>query len=209
MKYSSMANGRTLTLVACASILAIAAGGGAVAGSLITSADIKDKTIKKVDLAKNAVVTKKVKDGTLKLKDLDKATQDAIAQGGPQGPAGPPGATGPQGPKGDAGSATYLGPNWSVVDRNVIGSGDAFLRSGPSVGATAGPSSRPPMGIGSLGIRTGSPDDKAAFGNQVDWVGTSLSTISTVSFYIFTTGENIGFARGGTCPAWPSRSTPT
>ncbi len=60
-----------------------------MAGSLITSADIKDKTIKKVDLAKDSVVTKKVKNGTLKLKDLNEAANDAIANGGPQGPAGP------------------------------------------------------------------------------------------------------------------------
>ena len=55
-----------------------------------TSADIKDKTIKKTDLHKNSVVTKKVKDGTLKLKDLDQATQDMIGTGvGPQGTGEP------------------------------------------------------------------------------------------------------------------------
>ena len=112
-------------------------GGGAVAGSLITSKDIKDKSIKKVDLAKNSVVSTKVEDGSLKLKDLNKKANDKINKGGPAGPAGPAGAKGaqgtqgpqgPQGPKGDTGSATYVGPNWSIVDRNVIGNGDAFLR---------------------------------------------------------------------------------
>ena len=99
----SMPKSRGLALVACASILVLAAGGGgAVAGSLITSKDIKDKSIKKVDLAKNSVVSTKVKDGTLKLKDLDKKANDKINKGGPQGPAGPAGqgATGAQGPQG-------------------------------------------------------------------------------------------------------------
>ena len=54
---------------------------------------------------------------------------------------------------------------------------------------------RPPKGIGSLGIRTGSGQDKAAFGNQVDWVDALLSTINTVKYSVFTTGENI--AGGG------------
>ena len=98
----SMPKSRGLALVACASILVLAAGGGgAVAGSLITSKDIQDKSIKKVDLAKNSVVSTKVKDGTLKLKDLDKKANDKINKGGPAGPAGPAGrgSQGPQGPK--------------------------------------------------------------------------------------------------------------
>jgi len=40
--------------------LAVAAGGGAVAGSLITSANIKDGTIRSVD----------IRDGSIKLRDL-------------------------------------------------------------------------------------------------------------------------------------------
>ncbi len=48
-----MFKGRGLALVVSASILALAAGGGgAVAGSLITSQGIQDKTIKTVDLKK-------------------------------------------------------------------------------------------------------------------------------------------------------------
>jgi hypothetical protein len=169
-----------VAVVATGAFLALAVGGGAVAGSLITSKDIQDKTIKTADLHKNAVKTQKVKNGTLRLADLDKKANDAIKKGGPQGPAGPKGA------KGDTGSVTYVGANWSVVDRNVIGNGDAFLRSGPSAGTTV----KPPKGIGSLGLRTGDANDKAAFGNQVDWAGKALSTIATVSYYVYTTGEN-------------------
>ena len=98
MKHLDMFKSRGVALVASAVILALAAGGGAVAGSKITSADIKDHAVTKADLHKNAVVSKTVKNGKLKMKDLDKPTQDAIKKGvgpaGPQGPAGPPGTSG-------------------------------------------------------------------------------------------------------------------
>ena len=184
----SMPKSRGLALVACASILVLAAGGGgAVAGSLITSKDIQDKSIKKVDLAKNSVVSTKVADGSLKLKDLNKKANDKINKGGPGRWTGrpgwcegSPGRARPQGRKdrkdrrATPAARPTSAPNWSIVDRNVIGNGDAYLRSGPSLGPAAA-LTRPPKGIGSLGIRTGSDNDKAAFGNQVDFGGTLLS----------------------------------
>ena len=54
-----------------------------------------------------------------------------------------------------------------------------------------GPPLPPPLGVGSLAIRTGSPDDKAAFGNQVDFVGMAVTDLTAVSFFAFTTLENI------------------
>jgi len=109
MSKNSQAGRRSLAVVAAATVLALAAGGGAVAGSLITSKDIQDKTITSADLHKNSVKTQKVKDGTLKIKDLNKKAQDALNKVGPAGPAGakgPAGPAGPQGPKGDpAGTA--------------------------------------------------------------------------------------------------------
>ena len=76
VKHFDVFKGRGVALVASAAVLALAAGGsGAVAASLITSADIKDKAVKKVDLAENSVVSSKVKDGTLKLKDVGGATE--------------------------------------------------------------------------------------------------------------------------------------
>ena len=65
MSKNSQAGRRSLAVVAAATVLALAAGGGAVAGSLITSKDIQDKTITSADLHKNSVKTQKVKDGTL------------------------------------------------------------------------------------------------------------------------------------------------
>ena len=54
---------RGTALVACRSDPGPGRWRGAVAGSNITSADIKDKAIKKADLAKNAVGSAKVKNG--------------------------------------------------------------------------------------------------------------------------------------------------
>ena len=94
MSKNSQAGRRSLAVVAAATVLALAAGGGAVAGSLITSKDIQDKTITSADLHKNSVKTQKVKDGTLKIQDLNKKAQDALKKAGPQGPKGPAGPPG-------------------------------------------------------------------------------------------------------------------
>ena len=81
----------------------------------------------------------------------------------------------------DLGANATPGERWSIVDRNVIGNGDSYLRTGPD-GA--------PYGTGSLGLRTGSAEDKASFGNQVDFGGDPLSGIETVAYSVYTTGEN-------------------
>jgi hypothetical protein len=144
-------------------VVAVIGAGTATAASLVTSKDVKDGTLRSVD----------VKDGSLRVKDLTDEAVDTLQKGG---------ATGAKGDKGDKGAdATYAGPNWSVVDRNVIGNGDSYLRSGPD-GA--------PLGQGSLGIRTGGAGDKAAFGNQVDFAGMPAADLTHVGFSVFTTGEN-------------------
>jgi len=99
---------------------------------------------------------------------------------GPQGPAGPQGPSGPAGP---ASPATYAGPHWSIVDRNVEENGDSYLRSGPGT---------PPKGVGSLGLRTGGGGvDKAAFGNQVDFLNTTLASLNTLKYSVYATGEDL------------------
>lgn len=62
--------------------------------------------------------------------------------------------------------------------------------------------SAPPYGIGSLGIRTGSGDDKVAFGDQVDFQGMDFSSITAVGYWAFTTMENI--TAGGTSVNLPT-----
>ena len=89
MTHLTMLKNRGLALVVSAAVLAlVAGGGGAVAAALITSADIKDKTIQTVDLHKDAVTSPKVKDCTLKMADLNQYVQDQIAKAGPAGPEG-------------------------------------------------------------------------------------------------------------------------
>lgn len=161
---------------------------------MITGLDIKNRTIGAEDLEGGAVTTTKVENETLMLKDLSSEVTDQLGKGAPgapgaQGQQGAQGPQGPQGPKGADGTASYAGPNWSIIDRNVIGAADAFLRSGPTSNWNT-TMVKPPMGVGSLGLRTASGTDKAAFGNEVDFQGKALSTVSSVSFWQYTTGEN-------------------
>jgi hypothetical protein len=84
-----------------------------------------------------------------------------------------------------------------VVDRNTIGSPQIALRAGPIVAPGTG-TSAPPFGDGSLGLlvddNTGAAtaDEKASFGNQVDFAGDPVSGLDEVGFRVFTTGENSG-----------------
>ena len=91
-----------------------------------------------------------------------------------------------------------VGSHWGIIDRNTVGSAVADLRSGPygSFGVT-GPSAKPPFGTGSLGIQVsdnalsgGTPQEKAAFGNEVDFFGDQVSSLNKVGFRVFQTQEN-------------------
>jgi hypothetical protein len=157
-------NSRAGIVLGATAILALSAGSGAVAAGLVTSADIKDETIRTVDVRDGAITSGKIHDGGVKEADLA---------------------------RGVSGQLGYTGAEWSIVDRNTQGSGDAYLRAGPSA-ANFGSPQEPPLGDGSLGLRTGSPDDKAVFGNQTDFVDRPLSEISTVKYSVFTTNENRG-----------------
>lgn len=123
MSKNSQAGRRSLAVVAAATVIALAAGGGAVAGSLITSKDIQDRTITGADLHKNAVKTQKVKNGTLKIQDLNKKAQDALKKTGPAGPQGPKGPQGPQGPSGasDVTQVTNLNGAWKARATDTAG----------------------------------------------------------------------------------------
>lgn len=155
---------RPTTLIASVALL-LALGGSAYAAATITGKDIKA----------NSITSPKIKNGTLKTKDLSSSTVNALkGQTGPAGPAGPKGdtgaagpagpagadgddgavgpagPTGPQGPTGPSTPATYTNPEWSVIDRNTQGSPVAALQGGPYVGAAA--NQKPPFGVGSLGM---------------------------------------------------------
>lgn len=119
-------------------------------------------------------------------------------QQGDRGPAGPEGPRGPQGPPGEsiegpagpAGQdATYVGPHWGMVNRNIEGAASAELRAGPFVPGGAG---SPPLGEGSLNLLVGDGNSKVAFGNEVDFAGDAVAGITALGFRAFITGEDAG-----------------
>jgi hypothetical protein len=85
-------------------VLAISTG-GAVAGSLVTSADIKDGTVRVTDI-RQAAVNQFSKPGP-------------AGAAGAQGVAGGVGPVGPQGPKGDKGGSGLLNAFYATADYNA------------------------------------------------------------------------------------------
>ncbi|HET6652320.1 MAG TPA: hypothetical protein VFH10_06735 [Nocardioides sp.] len=116
----SLRNSRVVAITAGAAIIVAASSFGAVAAKLVTSADIKDQTIKKIDIKKGGVGGSEVKDKSLKVKDL---SDDARAK--------LKGNTGPRGPQGPAGPA---GPPAATTVSNLNG---AFTATNPTVSLTA------------------------------------------------------------------------
>jgi hypothetical protein len=158
--------------------------GSAVAGSLITSAKIKDGTIRNKDIRK----------GTISLNRMSPSAQAAIKRAGTPGPAGATGATGAAGARGATGEQGPAGPsvqaspgavptagNWGIVNRNTIGA-IADLRSGPT---------NAPVGSGALQLTIADGDDKVSFGNEVDFQGELVEDLSEVGFHVYNTGENV------------------
>jgi hypothetical protein len=97
-------NSNRYAVVTSTLALVIALGGGtAYAAELITSKDIKDGGVKRADIAKDAVNSRRIADGTLLVRDFKAGQLPAGSPGpaglqgpsGPQGPAGQPGASGP------------------------------------------------------------------------------------------------------------------
>ena len=75
-------NRRNLVLVAGAATLAVVfGGGGAVAASLITSADIKNQTIRSVDIHANGVGKSEIRDAAVGTRELTQSVRDQMAFG--------------------------------------------------------------------------------------------------------------------------------
>jgi hypothetical protein len=127
------------TIIASIALLA-ALSGTAVAGGLITGAQIKDNTVssldltngnvKSIDVLNNSLTSLDVRNGTLRPVDFAPGVLKGAGAGpaGAQGPAGPQGAPGPAGPQGPAGPAgPQGGPGLSGVE---IVSGQTANNSG-------------------------------------------------------------------------------
>jgi len=133
MPIFSAQRSRVVAVLAAAAVLAVSAGSGAVAGSLMTGADIKDRSIEARDLDRASVTTKKVKNRTLKLNDLSSEVTAKLGTQGPAGAKGEKGATGPQGPKGASNVSAVADLNglWKaratdVAGLRITGDGVAF-----------------------------------------------------------------------------------
>ncbi len=73
-------NRRNLVLVAGAATLAVVfGGGGAVAASLITSADIKNQTIRSVDIHADGVGKSEIRDEAVGTREMTQAARDRMA----------------------------------------------------------------------------------------------------------------------------------
>ena len=192
--------------------------GADVKDNSLTGADIRN--IRTSDIADNAIRHNDIRNGTIRLADLSPALRTALARGGPVGPAGPAGPAGAAGPAGPAGAAGPTGPQgpagpggpqgpagengtdatissarWGVVSRNTIGSPDIGLRGGPFVSGVPAAVASPPFGSGSLMFLvssgpTVSEQEKASYGNEVDYTGDEIDSIAQIGFHVFQTGEN-------------------
>ena len=186
-------------------VMALVGGGSAVAGSLVTSAKIADGTIQNRDIADGTISLSRLSEGTQAL-IRQHATDGVNGRDGANGAGGQDGARGLQGQAGTAGNdgvngvdgkdgvngvdgkdgrdgtdATIASGNWGIIDRNVIGSASAVLRSGPG-GA--------PLGTGSLNVSVADGASKIAFGNEADFAGLKVSSINALGFSVYQTGEN-------------------
>lgn len=116
--------------------LVVGATSGAVAGSLITSKDIKNNTVKSRDIKNNTIRSKDLRADSVTGADLapgavtwgrslDQESRDfieSLVQSGPAGPPGPAGEVGPQGPAGSQGPAGPAGGG--LVGSKTYASGD-------------------------------------------------------------------------------------
>ena len=206
---------RSIAMV-CATAL-IVSGATATAQSLIDSGDVQDNSLRSRDIRNRDIRGGDIARGTISLSLLKKTTVEELiartragltlpgstspgnqGENGAQGPQGPQGAPGTPGTPGAAGAdgGNFVGENWGIVDRNTIGSPAITLRAGPTT-ATASGVDKPPFGAGSLSLLvgknaadTGQREEKAAFGNQVDFFGDPVSGLDQVGFRVWTSGEN-------------------
>ncbi|GAA5117548.1 hypothetical protein GCM10023339_28560 [Alloalcanivorax gelatiniphagus] len=151
-----------------AAVVAVSASTGAVAGALITGADIKNGSVVSADIKNKSVTGKDVKDGALSKADLSAATLAELTSG--SGQAGPMGLAGPIGPKGDNGPAGPAGV-----------SGLQYVTNTKDIG----------VGTGS-NVQVACPAGKKILGVSGDWTASVLPTATSISATLLT-GSAYGF----------------
>ena len=168
-------------------LLVVVLSGGAFATGKITGKQI----------AKNAITSKHVKDGSLSSKDLSASAQAGLT--GPQGPpgavgavgpAGAAGAAGPQGPKGDTGAAGATGAQGAQGATGPVGPAGAQGPKGDT-GATG-----PTGPVGPQGLN-GAPGASGVLGMSMVTTSTSFTGGQTKTVFTTTCGNDralIGWA---------------
>jgi hypothetical protein len=213
-----------LTVTAIVAVVGLGSAGAAGAHSLITGHDIKNGSVTGTDIKNGSLHGSDIDNGSLTGKDIanhslthndltlgaqallkgqtgaagangSNGVAGAVGAVGAQGPVGATGATGAAGADGaDGADATYVGPHWGELDRNTTPGASADLRSGPFESAF-GNNLKPVDGDGSLDIST-MANTKVDFGNEVDFVGDKVADVNNLSYYVYTTQENIDAAKG-------------
>jgi hypothetical protein len=103
-------------------VLVLAAGsGGAVAAGLVTSHDIRDGTVRAVDVKTDTLNSRTLRNGGIRGADLSDSLMARLRHPGPQGEPGPQGPEGPRGPEGDSylADAYYSVAFYDVGDTNA------------------------------------------------------------------------------------------
>ena len=113
------------TVIASLALL-FALSGTAVAGALITGANVKNNSLSGLDILNESLGSKDVRNGSLLPKDFKAGSLPAGQQGpagptGPAGPAGPQGPAGPKGPQGPKGATGLVGPKGVKGDKGDKG----------------------------------------------------------------------------------------
>lgn len=181
-------------IVACIAAALVVGATSATAASLITSKDIKNRSIRGKDIAKGTIGPSNLSKG---VRRQLAATGGALSQSpgapGAAGPAGPQGAAGADGSDGADGARGPEGPVassgfWGTIDRLTKGSPVSALRAGPATAA-----SRPPLGTGSLSLLAGRQPaaadttfpEIASYGNEVDFAGDAVVDLTAVGFDVW------------------------
>lgn len=146
----------TFANVGTAIALLILVGSGsatAAVKNLVNSADIEDRSIQTVDIAKGAITGGKVKDGSLTARDFTGDLTGPRGEVGAVGPIGPEGKPGPMGDQGEPGARGAVG------EQGVAGlKGDQGDAGTPgAVGAKGEPGVAGPKGDRGQPGATGAP----------------------------------------------------
>jgi hypothetical protein len=180
-------SGHLRTVLVSGAAAALVAGGGVYAANTVgtndirdgavRSRDVRDNNLKSRDVRDNNLKSRDVRDNSLTLKDLRDSSERALTRA--------------------AQRAGFKNPQWGIITRNHIGSAVADLRGGPfGTFGVEGEQASPPYGEGSLGIAvsdnamSGTHEEKAAFGNEIDFYGDPVSGVQEVGFHVFQTNEN-------------------